>query len=190
MKPLQVFSVMGVVVFGLGLTACSTTPPAQQPVSPPVNSQVDEMLAGAVVEAANAQSELARVQAARTKITPSMLDTAKLPAELKSVVTLKYSGPGAQAAERIAGLVGYSFKTNGNHPSIEPMVHINALNEPAGKVLEDIGFQSFPQAEVALDPNAKKLEYRYLQAQSGPHASAVTSGSAFSAQPASSSITK
>jgi defect-in-organelle-trafficking protein DotD len=132
------------------------------------NQAIDKELASSISRVAKAQETLARVQVARTTPTPSALDETNLPEELKRPATIDWSGPAHEAAEKIANLVGYQFKITGNRPSIPPMIHVSVEDVSAAKALEDIGLQAFPFGEVSVDPNAKRIEFRYLQAQQQP----------------------
>lgn len=160
------------------LAACSTTKTSDNDISDVYTSQsIDKELAEAFGRASKAQETLARVQVARTTPTPSALDEASLPAELKRPATIDWSGPAHEAAEKVSNLIGYQFKITGNRPSIPPMVHISVQDVSAAKALEDIGLQSFPFGEVSVDPNAKRVEFRYLQAQQQPIRASGTSPS-------------
>lgn len=158
------------------MAGCSTTKTPDNDISDVYNAQtIDKELADAVGRASKAQETLARVQVARTTPTPSALDESSLPEELKRPATIDWSGPAHEAAEKIANLVGYQFKITGNRPSIPPMVHVGVEDVSAAKALEDIGLQAFPFGEVSVDPNAKRIEFRYLQAQQQPIKAAGTS---------------
>ncbi|MBY3432678.1 DotD/TraH family lipoprotein [Rhizobium laguerreae] len=158
-----------VVTATLSMAGCSTTKTPDNDISDVYSNQaIDKELADAVSRASKAQETLARVQVARTTPTPSALDESSLPEELKRPATIDWSGPAHEAAEKIANLVGYQFKITGNRPSIPPMVHVSVQDISAAKALEDIGLQAFPFGEVSVDPNAKRIEFRYLQAQQQP----------------------
>jgi len=153
-----------VAASALALGACASPKPvAVEPSS--LQAEVQESLAKAASQAAEAQATLARIQVARTKPAPSSLDETALPEELKRPATLDWSGPAHEAARRIAALIGYQFQVVGNQPSIPPMIHVSLTDVPAAKALEQIGLQSSPFGEVSLDPNVKRVEFRYLQAQ-------------------------
>lgn len=151
----------------LALGACAS----KQAVVPPQGGPspaIENRLAEAANRAVEAQETLARVQVARTKPAQSQLDETSLPEELKRQATLDWSGPAHEAAGRIAALIGYDFRVTGNPPSIPPMIHVSVQDLPAAKALENIGYQSWPFGEVAVDPNAKRVEFRYLQNHQQP----------------------
>jgi defect-in-organelle-trafficking protein DotD len=153
----------------LWLAGCSTTKTPENDLSGIYSNQaIDKELADAVGRATKAQETLARVQVARTAPTPSALDETSLPEELKRPATIDWSGPAHEAASKVAALIGYQFKITGNRPSIPPMIHVSEQDVSAAKALENIGLQAFPFGEVSVDPNAKRIEFRYLQAQQQP----------------------
>lgn len=160
----------------LMLAACGTKS-AKDTATPRYagGTDVDRMLAEAASKAAEAQETLARVQVARTRPAPSPLDESSLPEELKRLATIDWSGPAHEAARKVAALIGYSFAVTGNPPSIPPMVHVSATDVTAAKALENIGLQAYPFGEVTVDPNVKRVEFRYLQAQQQPRSAAGSS---------------
>ena len=160
------------------LSGCASKAVQTTTSAPSYKSQsIDDRLAKAATTAANAQENLARIQIARTAPSPSMLDETDLPEELKRPATIDWSGPAHEAAQKVAQLIGYSFKITGNRPSIPPMVHVSVKDLPAAKALEDIGLQAYPFGEVAVDPNGKRIEFRYLQSQQQPLRASGTSPS-------------
>ncbi len=156
------------------LASCATTS-SEPSVSNDYISNIDGRLSKAAEQAAKAQTDLARIQKARTKPAPLPLDESGLPPELKRPATLEWSGPAQEAASKIAALVGYEFHVVGNPPSVPPVVHVSIHDVPAAKALEQIGLQAYPFGEVAVDPNMKRVEFRYLQAQNQPYSPRGTS---------------
>lgn len=169
MKSVRIVWGVSVLTASVLLASCGTTP-QEANVDTSFMTRVDNRLADAAEQAAKAQADLARVQKARTKPSPLPLDEIgmNLPEELKRPATLKWSGPAHEAAQRISALVGYQFSIVGNPPSIPPVIHVSLQDVPAAKALEQIGLQAFPFGEVAVDPNQKRIEFRYLQEQSQP----------------------
>lgn len=166
------FAARGAVVLAFAgfLAACNQTTAPEAPAPDlRLRSDVSDMLGEAASDAAKAQENLARVQISRTKPAPLPLDETSLPPELKRPTTIEWSGPAHLAAERIAALIGYEFRIVGNPPSIPPMTHLNLVDVPAAKALEQIGFDAFEAGEVAVDPNVKRVEFRYIQKQTGRH---------------------
>lgn len=132
------------------------------------SSDIETRLGLAANQAAKAQQDLARVQIARTKPAPLPLDETGLPSELLTLATINWSGPAHEAAKKISDLIGYSFIITGNPPAIPPSIHLTLVDMPAAKALENIGLQAFPFGEVSVDPNIKRVEFRYLQSQQQP----------------------
>lgn len=159
------------------LASCGTKPD-RDPVLPyEGNVRIENKLAVAAERAAAAQEELARVQIARTKPAPALLDEAGLPEELKRPATLSWAGPAEDAARKVAALVGYSFIITGNPPSVPPSIQIDFKDITAGMALYQIGMQSYPFGEVGVDAVSKRVEFRYLQAQQQPAEAKGTSPS-------------
>lgn len=129
-----------------------------------------DKLAESSERAATAQAELARIQEARTRPAPRPFDEtlAGVPSELRRAVTLEWSGPGVEAARRVATIVGYEFRIVGNPPATPVSVHVSQRESPAAKVLEDIGLQSQPFGQVVVDPNVRRIEYRFLNVAGRP----------------------
>jgi defect-in-organelle-trafficking protein DotD len=159
------------------LSGCANAPREIPVTSPATRAVVTDALGEAAANAAKAQETLARVQVSRTKPTPSSLDVAGLPEELRRPATLDWSGPAHESAEKVAKLIGYRFAIVGNPPSIPPIIHVTLVDVPAAKALEQIGLQSFPFGEVVVDPNGKRVEFRYLQSSQQPRSAAGTSPS-------------
>lgn len=123
---------------------------------------VADSLARSADRASRAQETLAQVERARTEPAPPSLDVTGLPAELRRPATMTWSGPGAEAARETAGLIGYDFRIVGNAPGSPPMVNVNARDVPVAKILEDIGLQVQGIAQVVVDANTKRVEFRYV----------------------------
>ncbi|WP_315921699.1 DotD/TraH family lipoprotein [Mesorhizobium sp. SP-1A] len=161
---------------GLFLASCASTG-TKTPVDTGYRgaAEIEQKIASATMTAAKAQENLARVQIARTKPAPLPLDESNLPPELLTPATINWTGPAHEAAKRIAALIGYSFAVTGNPPAIPPSVNISLVDVPAAKALENIGLQAFPFGEVSVDPNVKRVEFRYLQQHQQPRSVAGSS---------------
>jgi defect-in-organelle-trafficking protein DotD len=168
MKFKTFLSVGSVLAVGLLVASCGTAQQAPVLDSFSGGPSVDARLGKAVEQATKAQTDLARIQIARTQPAPLPLDESNLPEELKRPASIEWSGPAHEAARKVAALTGYSFQITGNPPSIPPVIHVSMKDVPAAKALENIGLQSFPFGEVSVDPNQKRIEFRYLQAQQQP----------------------
>ena len=135
--------------------------PKQTYAYKPVTSLLEQVS----LDAATAQEKLIQIQLSRTAPSPFPVNELKVPSELKRPTTLIWTGPAEEAAIKLAQLVDYHFQVVGNPPAIKPIVYLNFKNSPVIKILEQIGLQSFPVGEVIVDPNIKRIEYRYLNSQ-------------------------
>lgn len=154
--------------FALVLGGCATSAPTATTEPSTLRADVEDSIAKAASRAAEAQETLARVQVSRSKPSPLPVQDANLPEDLRRPATIEWSGPAHEAARRLAALVGYQFSVVGNPPSVPPIVHVSVKDVPAGKALEQVGLQAYPFGEVAVDPNSRRVEFRYLQAQQQP----------------------
>lgn len=126
--------------------------------------QIDDTLAKAAERSANANETLAQIERTRTAPTePAMdgKDMEKLPPELRRPTTIEWTGPGVDLVGELARNIGYKYAVVGQEPVIDIMVSVSSVDEPAIKVFEDIGYQVAQYAEVFVDPNAKRIEFRY-----------------------------
>jgi hypothetical protein len=62
----------------------------------------------------------------------------------------------------LARNIGYSYSVIGDEPPVDVMVSVSAVDEPAVKVFEDIGYQVAKFAEVFVDPTGKRVEFRFV----------------------------
>ena len=168
MKLKSLMTVLAAGVVASTLSSCGTRAEKEPPISLESSLAIENKLAKAAETAAEAQSELARIQIARTRPAAPMIDETTLPEELKRPATLSWSGPAEDAARKMAALVGYSFHIVGNPPSVPPVIQIDFKDITAGMALYQIGVQSFPFGEVGVDAVGKRIEFRYLQAQQQP----------------------
>lgn len=159
------------VVLSIGLallsSACAThatVDPAAEAAIRAAGQEAALKLAESAERASKAQEELARIQEARTRPAPKPFDEtlANVPQELRKAVTIEWSGPAPEAARRVAQTVGYGFTIVGNPPATPPIVNVSLREVAAAKAFEDIGLQSQPFGQVVVDPNARRVEFRYL----------------------------
>jgi len=174
LKPILIFS--GILATTTILAACSTSGGRNADIAaanrPMAEAQM--RLAESASTAAAAQQELVRIQTARTLPAPAPVNEnlAGVPEALRRPTTMQWSGPGDEPTRRIAGIVGYEFRVVGNPPATKPMINVSLDNVPAVKALEDIGNQIQPFAQIVVDANLKRIEYRYLVVNGGAAASA------------------
>lgn len=146
------------------LGACATQ---DRPVAPPVEplwtgtDEVRDRLAESAHRAVMAHETLAMIERTRDQPAPSPLDETVLPPELQRSISFDWSGPGEEAARQIAREIGYELSVSGNPPAVTPMVHLALRDTASGKILENLGHQVHPKAAVMVDPNLRRIEFRY-----------------------------
>ncbi|EPX78066.1 DotD/TraH family lipoprotein [Salipiger mucosus] len=126
--------------------------------------QIDDTLSEAAERSANANETLAQIERTRTAPTEDAMDAedlSDLPPELRRPTTIEWVGPGVDLVGELARNIGYKYAVVGQEPAVDIMVSISAVDEPAIKVFEDLGYQVSKHAEVFVDPNAKRIEFRY-----------------------------
>jgi hypothetical protein len=127
-------------------------------------AQIDLQLAEAAEQSAMANETLAQIERTRTAPQEPALggsDVADLPTELQRPTTVNWAGPAADLVRQLANNIGYTFSVTGPEPSVAIMASITATDEPAVKVLEDIGYQIAQFGEIFIDPDMKRMEFRY-----------------------------
>ncbi len=161
------------VAVAVSVGACAQTvaqvDPAAEAAIRAAGQEAALRLSESAERAAAAQADLARIQEARTRPAPRPFDEtlAGVPVELRKAATVEWSGPAPEAARRVAAIVGYSFSVVGNPPATPPMVNIHMREVPAAKAFEDIGLQAQPYGQVVVDPNTRRVEFRYLSPAAG-----------------------
>ncbi len=154
------------------VSACTTGLPFGKSTTPVDNAnwdsaaaeQIDLQLAEAAERAADANETLAQVERTRTAPQEPAISheaISQLPSELQRPTTVNWTGTAADLTGEIARNIGYSYAVTGPEPSVPIMVSISATDEPAVKVLEDIGYQVAQFGEIHVDPDMKRLEFRY-----------------------------
>ena len=173
----NIFVLIIITLLGLIAVACTkenkTTVQSEPPVinsKPPVTrSPVTTLLGQISKEATEAQEQLLMVQSARSAPTPTPLDESDLPPELQRNMSLNWVGPAEQVLTKLAEFIEYQLLVVGNPPAITSVIHLNFTNIAVVKIIEQVGLQSYPVAEVTLDPNIKRIEYRYLPSSANPY---------------------
>ncbi|AOG03483.1 DotD/TraH family lipoprotein [Bosea sp. RAC05] len=123
-----------------------------------------KLLAESADRAARAQEELARIQTARTAPVPRPVEEnlAGVPDDLRRTATMEWSGPAEEAARRMAAIVGWDFRVIGNAPATPVMVSVSMRDIAAVKIMENIGLQAQPFAQVAAIASQRRIEFRHL----------------------------
>jgi defect-in-organelle-trafficking protein DotD len=161
----KIFSMVAIIVAAGGLSACNSQGESgsdhDAAYDPGIRTEVDQSIAQSAARASNALETLAMIQRARTAPVAPVVDDAGLPPELRRKATIEFSGPSVELARELAQDIGYGFFETGHRPSNPGLISIDAKDESVAKVLEDVGLQSQKFATVIVDPNQRKVEFRY-----------------------------
>ena len=151
-----------------GLSACNATTGATPKTPDGWDSSsemnIDERLVESAERSAGAAEALAQIESARTAPMESPVaseEMSKMPPELLRPTTVEWMGPALDLTRMLAENIGYSYSVVGKMPPVDIMVSISAIDEPAVKVFEDIGYQVSEFASVYVDPNVKRVEFRF-----------------------------
>lgn len=126
--------------------------------------EVNDSLTESAERAAGAAEVLAQIEAAKTAPQEAPVaeeEMSQLPAELLRPTTVEWMGPALDLTHELARNIGYEFAVMGQLPPVDVMVSVSAVDEPAVKVFENIGYQVAEFATVYLDPNTKRVEFRF-----------------------------
>ena len=127
-------------------------------------SQVGESLANSADRAAGAAEVLAQIEAARTAPEEAPVDAeemSQMPSELMRPTTVEWMGPALDLLHELSNNIGYDFAVIGTLPPVDIMASISAVDWPAVKVFENIGYQISEFGTVYVDPNTKRVEVRF-----------------------------
>jgi defect-in-organelle-trafficking protein DotD len=151
-----------------GLSACeripSSTPQAPEGWDEASAEQIDGRIAESAERSSGAAEALAQIKAAETApVEPPVAEEemSKMPPELLRPTTVEWMGPAVELTEMLAQNIGYKYSVVGNEPPVDVMVSVSAVDEPALKVFENIGYQVSEFANVYVDPNVKRVEFRF-----------------------------
>jgi hypothetical protein len=148
------------------LSACATDQGRPTVMSQPAwdthaRAHIDDKLGESSRRAATALETLAMIQRTRTEPPASSIDETLLPPELARQATVEWNGPAHELVQQVARNIGYAFMVQGNPPPIPPMVSVSAVDLPVAKILETTSLQVVSFATINVDPNAKRIEFRY-----------------------------
>ena len=127
--------------------------------------QIDDRLSDSAERASDASETLAQIERTRTAPVEESLDgngIDGMPPELQRPTTVEWTGPAPDLVNELARNIGYDYAIVGTTPPVDVMVSVSAVDTPAIKVFEDIGYQVSKFAEVFVDPNGKRIEFRFL----------------------------
>lgn len=128
---------------------------------------VDERLAQAAGDAADALSTLAAIEQARTP-NAAIGRVENAPAALQRAVTVRWNGPIMPITKRLAERAGYGFRVLGTDPPVPVVVNLNARERSVIDLLRDIGLQAGTRADIAVDASNQRVEVRYRESENEP----------------------
>lgn len=155
------------------LAGCATQKPEGQTPAPGVDAKVQQTLANAAARSSEAMLTLAKTRSATHGITYS--DDFKVPDELRTPITINWSGPLDELVHKVADLTGYQYEAAvGSRPNTTVLVHIAVTDLEAHKVLANAGQQAGSAADIVVNPDSKKLYVKYPpNTRNGGYASLV-----------------
>lgn len=147
----------------LSLTACSTTPSADE--APPIE-EIDQIIADAVEVSASSNRAIAEVEvavAAPTRPGPlaQVPPTVVLPPEAIQPITVDWQGPLEPLIQDLAARAGYSFRMTGRAPANARMISVVANEEPLFGIIRRVGAMVHDHADIAFNPSTRTIELRY-----------------------------
>ena len=167
------------IALAISVSACDTLPSQSSPTGwdEANETQIDDSLAQSALEASNAAEVLAQIESARTAPMENPMSGDQmnnLPPELLRPTTVEWTGPAVDLTGELAKSIGYSYSVVGQMPPVDVMVSVSSVDEPAVKVFENIGYQVAEFADVFVDPNTKRIEFRFKSNQMEAHAAGVS----------------
>lgn len=131
--------------------------PAPAPQIPPRQDEVAQQLAEAAGRAEEALGRLSRIEATRDPIewnnAPEIV-----PDELMQEVTLDWTGPIGELAQRLAHLSGYEFHETGADAVVPVLVDVHSVERPLIAVLREVGYQGGTRVKVVVDARRRRVE--------------------------------
>lgn len=147
-----------VMVCGL-LAGCS-----QHAKVVPVATEPDVVslrIAQAAEKASKALNTISGIEQHRAPQLPAPVDYSTAPAELRELITVKWTGPIDQMLDSLARRAGMRFNRVGpQHPS-PVIVSVDVYQKPLIEVLHDVGLQAGRRADVSVDSASSLVEIRY-----------------------------
>lgn len=161
--------ITGALFLAAALSACGTTAKSPDEWDSAAEVDVNDTISESADRAANASETLAQIERARTEpVEAPVTDLSHLPPELQRPTTVEWMGPAVELVGELARNIGYSYSVQGTEPPVDVMVSISVVDEPAVKVFENIGYQVASFANVFVDPNGKRVEFRFLNDEHAP----------------------
>lgn len=150
----------------IGIAACNPLPPQTQNQIAVEPDSVALRLASAVDRASTALETLAATEQKRAPmVTPDPIPNA--PVQLMRTVTLEWTGPIENLAQKLADRASYRFQIQGDEPPVPVIVTVKAVEKPVIEVLRDIGLQAGHRANVIVDAQNQLIEIDYASQHQG-----------------------
>lgn len=167
--PSRVTTLAAALAAALALSGCAaqdgTRPVEASPQAPQWDqrsrTEIGDLLAASARRATAAIETLVMIEKARTQPAASPIEETGLPEELARLATIEWSGPAQELVQKIAEGVGYGFSVSGRRPATPVMAQVSQRDQPIAKALENVGMQAVRFATVVVDPNRRKIEFRY-----------------------------
>ena len=148
----------------LMIPAACTTQAIETRVSPEI-IQVEEKIAEAVDQASSANAAISEIESSTFSTTlvpgPEIPPSLVLPPESVQPITVDWNGPVESFLESVAKRAGYDFVSTGRRPANQVMIVISARDEPLFGVVRRTGNMIHGHANIAFNPELKKIELRY-----------------------------
>lgn len=140
---------LSLLAFAIGLSGCAgNTPLSRNVVVDPPAHPLNE-LRSIAVEARDELRLLAKVVDAKNapSLTPEQhvqkeYQATHVPVGFERNAKFSYTGPATKAANALADITGYKFRTLGEPLPNEPWVTINIDNLPLNEALKEVGMQT------------------------------------------------
>lgn len=165
MKCLIRLSLIAAAVAISGCASQHTARTTSVMVTPPTHPLNE--LRGVAVEARDELRLLAKIMDAKNAPTltkdqhaQKSFQASHVPKGFERNVKFAYTGNASRAAEAIAKIAGYQFKTLGEKTPNEPWVTINVDNMPLNEALKELGVQTGSSMRVEIHDQMMVLVYK------------------------------
>lgn len=143
------------------LAGCTTFGgPDSKEVKPTSASAIDQSIADAARDAADALKSMAEVERSRAGVSAGTGKGA-LPSELQRTTNVSWIGPAAALLGELAGKLGYEFKSYGKDVPALSIVSIERKQMQIADILKEVGVQLGDRAKVVVNPSRKLIEIHY-----------------------------
>lgn len=163
------------VAIALAIPACSGQPgfrfmsqssmnvPAAVPAAEAADAALARDLDAAMHRAAIASARVAGLEmtaANRSGGITAVPPLGTVPAELRTRISIDWTGPVRPLLAAISAEIGYGFHTTGAATAQPVMIALNRRDEPVWEVLRDVGHFIGSEAVVIVDSTERRIEFR------------------------------